>query len=307
MRTCRVAAGAACLAIALLYRSAAAHHEALFGPQSSLAVESDGFVSTQMHVKVIGTGASYDRESVFIVSGGVSLFRAVPWTLTLVQPLTYEAAHTPTASSVGPLAMCDCFARENLIVANSYRFDFESLRHAWQNDGNFALFSAAFELPTGNKEAEPLHGPSNYILAGMLGFGWRAVAAVALGYYRINSADASGSKKGNNALAGLGLTYTPIDARGRMISVQLGIAAEVHERDVSDGTTVDASGGWELFASPTVVWEPATRLRFFTYVSVPFAQRYRSETQEDRWRAGLGLIYSFERAAHAKVVGDARM
>jgi hypothetical protein len=80
-----------------------------------------------------------------------------------------------------------------------------------------------------------------------------------------------------------------------MISLQLGLAAEIHERDVANGTAIAASGGWELFASPTVVWEPYRGLRAFTYVSLPFVQDYRSVTQEDRWRAGLGLIYSFAR------------
>jgi hypothetical protein len=60
---------------------------------------------------------------------------------------------------------------------------------------------------------------------------------------------------------------------------------------------IDDSGGWELFASPTLVWSPAAGTRFFTYVSLPFAQDYRSPAQEDRWRAGLGIIYSFASGA----------
>src|SRR5579864_2497062 len=137
----RAAAATVTVAGALLADRARAHHEALFGPQSSLAVESEGFVSAQMHVKAIGYGASYDRESVYILSGGISPFRGIPWSLTLVQPFTYEAAHTPTPSSVGPLAMCDCFARENVIVSSAYRFEFKGLQRAWDNDGNFALVS----------------------------------------------------------------------------------------------------------------------------------------------------------------------
>jgi hypothetical protein len=276
---------------------ARAHHEALFGPQSSLAVESEGFVSTQMHVKVIGHGESYDRETVYIVSGGISPWRKVPWSVTLIQPFTYEAAHAPTARPVGPLATCDCFARENLIVSSAYRLEFKGLQRAWDNDGNFALFSAAFELPTGNKEAAPLHGPLNYIVAGMTGFGWHSLAAVILGYYRINSSDGGGSKKGNNGFAGFGVTYTPIDTTDRLFSLQLGMAAEFHEQDVLGQLPIDNSGGWELFASPTLVWSPAKGMRLFTYVSLPFAQDYRSPAQEDRWRAGLGVIYSFERGA----------
>jgi hypothetical protein len=295
MKTSRAVAAAAALA-ALWPARAWAHHEALFGPQSSLAVESDGFVSAQMHVKALGYGASYDRESVYILSAGISPFREVPWSVTLVQPFTYEAAHTPTATSVGPLAMCDCFAREN----DSYRLDFTSLNRTLGNDNNFALVSAAFELPTGEKEAEPFHGPLNYIIAGMAGFGWRWLTAVALGYYRVNSRDGTGTKKGNNLLAGLGFAYTPVDEQGRLFSLQLGLAGEVHERDVLGGAPVDASGGAEIFASPTVVWGAAAGVRFFTYLSLPLAQDYRSPAQEDRWRAGAGIIYSFERSPAKK-------
>ena len=297
MQTKRVARAAVVLFAAFWSGESQAHHEALFGPQSSLAVESEGFASAQMHVKVIGRGASYDRETVYILSAGVSPWRRIPWSLTVIQPFTYEDAHTPTASSVGPLAACDCFARENVILSSAYRFEFKGLQRAWDNDGNFALLSAALELPTGNKEAEPLHGSFNGIAAGIVGLGWRSLAAVMLGYYRINGSDGGGSKKGNNGLAGLGMTYTPVDTADRLLSVQLGVAAEYHEKDILGRIPIDDSGGWELFASPTLVWSPAAGTRFFTYVSLPFAQDYRSPAQEDRWRAGLGIIYSFASGA----------
>ena len=61
------------------------------------------------------------------------------------------------------------------------------------------------------------------------------------------------------------------------------------------GAEIAESGGQEIFASPTVVWAPAAHMRFFTYVSVPLVQDYRAAFEEDRWRAGLGLIYSFDR------------
>src|SRR5579859_5730430 len=74
--------------------SAEAHHEALFGPQSSLAIESEGFVSLQAHEHVFGVGSTYDQETSYIVSAGMSPFRSIPWSLTLVQAYTYENART---------------------------------------------------------------------------------------------------------------------------------------------------------------------------------------------------------------------
>ena len=292
------AAGAATvIAFTLSSSGARAHHEALFGPQSSLAVESEGFVSVQAHEHVFGVGSTYDQETSYIVSAGVSPFRSIPWSLTLVQAYTLETARAPQGEQTGPLSSCGgCIARENVLVSTSYRFDLAGLQQATGKDGNFALVSAAIEPPTGEKDYAPLHGPVNYILAAMMGFEWSHFAAVALGYYRLNTPDDVGSKKGNNWLAGLGFAYTPVDERTQMLSVQMGLAAEVHDQDVIGGTG-QVSGGWEVFASPTVVWMPAARTRFFTYVSLPVAQGYRADYQVDQWRAGLGVIYSFDRGA----------
>jgi hypothetical protein len=290
--------------VSIAPRTASAHHEALFGPQASLAVESAGFVSLQAHEHVFGTGSSLDRETAFIFSGGIAPFRTIPWSITLVQTFTYENAVSPQGDQIGPLSSCRrCVERENLLVSTSYRFDFTGLNRSTGKDGNFALVSASLEPPTGTKDYAPFHGPLNGIFAAMLGFEWSHYSTVGLGYYRVNSADSTGSKKGNNWLAGLGFAYTPIDEQARMISFQLGVAAEVHDPDVINGANL-VSGGWELFASPTVVGMPARGLRFFTYVSLPFAQGYRADYETDKWRAGLGTIYSFDRGPEPAIVSS---
>ena len=81
----------AVLAAGIVFASskrAGAHHEALFGPQSSLAVESEGFVSLQAHEHVFGTGDSYDQETNYILSGGITPFRKIPWSFAVVQSFT---------------------------------------------------------------------------------------------------------------------------------------------------------------------------------------------------------------------------
>jgi hypothetical protein len=277
-------------------RVALAHHEALFGPQSSLAVESEAFVSVQSHAHVFGSGPSLDRETTFILSAGVTPFRTVPWSLTLVLPYTYEDARSPTGDQTGPFSSCGgCLARENALVSTAYRFDYSGLQRSTGKDGNFALASASLEPPTGSKDYLAFQGPWNGILAAMTGFEWSHYAVVGLGYYRVNARDDQGSKKGNNWLAGLGFAYTPIDEAKRLLSLQIGLAGEFHERDVLTGAEVPVSGGWETFASPTVVWAPVAHVRLFGYVSIPVVQSYRSATQEDQWRGGLGVIYSFDR------------
>jgi hypothetical protein len=291
---------AAVLAGALAFftsRSAAAHHEALFGPQSSLAVESEAFVSLQVHEHATGSGAGYEREATFVVSGGISPLREIPWTITLVVPVTYDYARTPMGLRTGPYSSCrGCFAPEDLLLSTSYRFAFKALERATGKDGNFALLSASLEPPTGAKDYAPLKGPTNYLFAGMLGFEWRQFATVALGYYRVDALDYADAKKGNNGLAAVGFAYTPVDEDSRMVSLQLGLAGEIHERDVLGGAPIAATGGAEFFASPTVLWGPSKHLRFFLYGSLPLVQSYRAAFEVDRWRAGTGMIYSFDRA-----------
>ena len=85
--------------VLLAARAAGAHHEALFGPQSSLAVESEAFVSLQGHEHVTGVGASATQESTYILSAGITPFRAVPWSVTLVQAYTFQT--TQRTSGIG--------------------------------------------------------------------------------------------------------------------------------------------------------------------------------------------------------------
>jgi hypothetical protein len=296
VRRPRVAAAIAIAGASLLLAGdARAHHEALFGPQSSLAVESEGFVSLQAHEHMFGLKDTYDQETAYIVSAGISPVRDIPWSVTLVQTYTYENARTPQGNQTGPLSSCGgCLERENLLASTSYRFDFTGLQRATGKDGNFALVSASIEPPTGEKDYAPFHGPTNYIFAAMAGVEWSHFSTVALGYYRLDTPDDTGSKKGNNWLAGLGFAYTPVDGPDRMLSLQMGLAAEMHDPDVIGGANI-VSGGWEVFVSPTLVWMPAARTRFFLYAALPVGEDYKADYQVDLWRAGLGVIYSFDR------------
>jgi hypothetical protein len=273
-----------------------AHHEALFGPQSSLAVEAEGFVSLQMHAHAYGIRGTRTQETTYIVSAGLSPIEHVPWSFALVQPLTFQTAAEPTPhGSEGPFAACDgCLRRENNLISTSYRFDFHSLQEAWGRDGNFALVSFALEPPTGDKDYKTFDGPFNFIAASMAGLEWRSFSAVALGYYRRNTPDKTSSKKGDNFLAGLGVAFTPVDTRDAMLSFQVGVGDEYHLPDVDRGAHI--AGGNEVIVSPTIVASPHAHVRVFALVSVPIAQSYVADSQVDRWRAGVGVIYTFERS-----------
>jgi hypothetical protein len=97
-----------------LTRTASAHHEALFGPQSSLAVESEGFVSLQSHAHAYGIHGTETQESTYILSAGLSPIGGVPWSIAIVQPFTYQTTASPTAPEApgrSALATGACDAR----------------------------------------------------------------------------------------------------------------------------------------------------------------------------------------------------
>jgi hypothetical protein len=79
-----------------------------------------------------------------------------------------------------------------------------------------------------------------------------------------------------------------------MLSFQLGVGDEYHLPDVDHGAKV--GGGNEVVVSPTLVASPLAHVRVFALVTLPVAQSYGVDYQVDRWRAGVGLIYVFERA-----------
>ena len=252
-----------------------------------------------MHTHATGVAGQHTVESTFIASAGVAPLASLPWSFSVVQPFTYETTDRP-APDAGPFASCDgCFRRENLLLATSWRFDFDSLQRATGKDGNFALVTGALELPTGNKDYAAFDGPWNAALATIVGFETGAWSTALLGYWRVNRADSNASKKGNFGLAGVGFAWTPIDEEARMLSLQLGIADELHARDVLFGQTIEASGGHELLVSPTIVFSVLEHVRFFALVSLPMAQKYESDADRDRWRTGIGAVYTWSREAPA--------
>jgi hypothetical protein len=261
-----------------------------------LAVEAEGFVSLQTHMHAYGINGQQTTETTTILSGGFHPISGVPLGLALVQPFTYETTRAPTPpGTTGPFSACDrCLRMENTLVAAQYRFDFEGLQRAWGKDGNFALLSAALEPPTGNKDYAPFKGPFNFIGAAMVGLENGPWAAVALGYYRRNTPDSMSSKKGDSVLAALGIAFTPFDEEGAMLSFQLGAGYEYHRRDIANGMSIDQSGGGQFLVSPTIMGSPLPHLRVFLLCTLPIAQSTRGDAYYDRWRAGAGVVYSFE-------------
>src|SRR5512141_578463 len=71
-------------------RLAAAHHEAIFGPQSSLAFGNPGFLSAQFFARRQGSFAQFKQEYTFLVSGGITPLEEFPLGIVAIFPWSYE-------------------------------------------------------------------------------------------------------------------------------------------------------------------------------------------------------------------------
>ena len=73
-------------AVALTAAPARAHHEAIFGPHSSLMLSAPSFASLQTFSRQLGTAGARTQESTLVLSMGVSPFRSVPLSFSATLP-----------------------------------------------------------------------------------------------------------------------------------------------------------------------------------------------------------------------------
>jgi hypothetical protein len=57
--------------------------------------------------------------------------------------------------------------------------------------------------------------------------------------------------------------------------------------------------------NPTIVFKPSESWQLFALVSLPMAQRIRDAGEQDEWRLGAGLMYSFTAEGHGPVACSA--
>ena len=269
------------LAVSLSPRAASAHHEAIFGPQSSLFLSAPAYVSTQVFSRRLGD-SERTQESTGLVSAGISPFSRVPISFTVIVPASVIVA--PAQTTVGV---------EDAIVGARYRYDLKALQERFGAEGNFLMAMAAVEVPTGNVDHRAFRGPLDYMGAALGSverppFSWLAYA-----FYRRNGL-VDDRRTGDHLLVVGGGAYTPWDdpKTERLVSFQLGLSYETYFRSTVAGVP-QTDGGRAFLVHPTVVWGPGHRVLLFALMTLPIAQSYRDEAQEERWRVGAGAMFLF--------------
>lgn len=261
------------------------HHEAIFGPQSSLVLTADKFVSFQVFGRELGTSDSKTHETTTLVSAGVRLSKQRPLTFTAILPYSWISERGQAGTS----------GSEDVVLGLRYRHELKGLKEKWDREGNFLMGMGAFELNNGSIDHRAWTGPLD-TLGAVLGSVERGKwSAIGYAVGRFNVEDSEGSKAGNTLFLGGGLGYTPNEdfQTGRLFSYQAGWSFEHYSRDRVNGQPDTNTGGDEFLLHPTIVYSPGQGLLLFGIASVPVWRDFKDSAAQERYRFGTGVVYAW--------------
>ena len=242
-----------------------AHHEAIFGPQSSTLVTRKRFVSTQYYFVNEGrTPSARSRSHIGVLSVGTSV--SEQWSVTATVPFEAERASDEEATGVQDLVL--------------------GIRYSPALQGDESLMAVlTIEPPTGTLEHRALG------IGGGLIFGneWGRWSVITYGLGRTESSLDEGEKRGNRLFLGGGLAY---ERRSLPFSPQLGVSWERTGRRREEGRLVPGSNSSALMVHPTLSKTFHDSLQTFLVVSLPLAQRSGDEGWQ-RFRIAVGMVWEF--------------
>jgi hypothetical protein len=281
-----VSAAGFCGAV-LVASPAYAHHEAMFGPQSSAVLSPGIFLSAQVFDKEEGKDNEKRRETTTVYSVGVTPLKDKPLSIALVVPMTF-ASGAPDPSTPGSASR----GFEDALLSARYRMDTHGLTSALGVDQSYVMAVGGVEVPTGTIDHPFGKGAFGAIAAGLFSVEKRPIALIGYVYYHHRGVY-NGLRDSGNMFAGGGVAYTPIDddSRGKLFSLQLGASAERTFASEQNGITVPQSGASGVFLHPGVVFSTTPSVQFFALISLPLAQQWNSVVDRQRFRLGCGVIW----------------
>ena len=243
-----------------------AHHEAIFGPQSSTLITSKRFVSTQYYSVHEGrTPGTRGRSHIGVLTLGTSVGER--WSVAVTLPFESERTSDQQATGV-----------QDVVLGLRYSADLRS------HDSLMAVLTV--EPPTGTLEHRAVGVGGGLIY----GHEWGHWSLVTYGLGRTESSLEEGEKRGNRLFLGGGLAY---ETHELPLSPQLGISWERTGRQREEGVLVPESNTSALMIHPTLskVFRDESLQTFFV-VSLPLVQRSGTEGWQ-RFRIAVGLVWTF--------------
>ncbi len=274
----------ACTALLLTTTSPAmAHHEAIFGPQSSSILSNANYAAFQIFTRQTGTGSERTQETTPLVTVGVTPVKDIPLSVSVIAPASSINGLDGQGGNISGI--------EDILFSARYRYDLEYLQNLWGREGNYIMGMAGVEIPNGVIDHPSFQGPIDSMGAMMGSLEYGPFSAIAYTFYRHNAANLL-DKSGDNLFTGGGIAYTPVDDQN-ILSFQLSFSYETYFADVVNGAIDDQTGGRGLLLHPTIYYSPGYNVSFFGVLSLPAWQSYADPTAQDRFRIGTGVIYQF--------------
>jgi hypothetical protein len=272
---------------------ASAHHEAMFGPQSSAVLSPGMFISLQMFDREDGKGDYRHRETTSVYSLGVK-----PWT----NPLSFAVVAANTREAYTYQGSTTAF--EDPLISARYRVEAPGIAKRLGVQESYVMGVGGLEVPLGNKDHAAGHGPFGEIAAGLFSIEKRPLAGIAYAYYhhpgnydkgmvaQVDGADVAVTRQNGNFFTGSGIAYTPIDddAIGHLFSMQLGVSYEKTLAMQEFGKPVPGTAATAVMMHPGLVFQTTPRFQFFAIVSLPLSQQAQSQDYNQRFRLGFGTI-----------------
>ena len=261
-----------------------AHHEAIFGPQSSAVLSAGRFASAQVFTRDTGDEENRRRQTTTVFSGGLQPFKR-PLSIAIVVPMSFIGA-TSTASGRAGI--------EDVLVSGRYRVESKGFTEALGLHESYFMGVGGLELPTGTVDHAFGRGAPGAIAAGLLSIERRPLSVIGYGYYHYTGVY-KGTRESGNVFLGAGGAWTPIDDlnTGRLVSLQIGVSHERTFAQEQDDRIMPNSGGSGVFAHNGVVWGVNDHVQVFALLSLPITQQWQAPEDRQQFRFGAGTILIF--------------
>ena len=263
------------LSTVALAAPARAHHEAIFGPQSSLVLSAPSFASVQTFSRQLGTAGARTQESTMLLSAGVTPLRSVP---AVGEPRAADVQHRHAGRRCGSRR-----GLEDAILGVRYRLDLTGLQERFGKDGNYLMGMAAVEVPTGSVDHAAFRGPLDGMVAATAGIERGPLSWIGYAFYRGHGTRLRRRARRRQPVSGRRHGLHALRRSGARAAGQLAARAVVrdlraqHRRTARRCRTAVARG---LYLHPTVVWGPGGRMLLFGTTSLPAFEDYRNTRRQ---------------------------
>lgn len=272
--------------VTLIAAPAFAHHEAIFGPQSSAVLSAGRFASAQVFTRETGPEGDRRRQTTTVFSAGMQPFKR-PLSVAVVVPVSFIGGTSTTGGRTGI---------EDVLLSARYRLESERLTTALGLDESYFMGVGGLEVPTGAIDHEFGKGAVGAIAAGLMSLERRPFSVIGYGYYH-HTSDYNGMRESGNVFLGGGGAWTPIDnlQTGRLVSLQVGLSHERTSAQRQGGVPLTRSGGSGVFLHEGIVLGLNDHVQLFALASLPVHQEWRAPEDRQRFRLGAGTILIFDR------------